>query len=164
VKEPGFPLSNEEIDGFVGRSAALGGFLHGGEATNIVTAYEREDQRAIECRAEPVRSSCGASISIASWPTQRAMAEALNARGIPTPRARKWEAMSASRTRWRALNPFVARPCLFCRFFNGARVARPAKPNCPVFSFPAVFLRSPGPPNRWTLTAQVRATECRESL
>jgi hypothetical protein len=48
AKEPGFPLSNEEIDGVVGRSAALGGFLHGGEATNIVTAYEREDQRAIE--------------------------------------------------------------------------------------------------------------------
>ena len=49
-RRPGFPLSNEEIDGFVGRSAALGGFLRGGEATNIVTAYEREDQRAIEAQ------------------------------------------------------------------------------------------------------------------
>jgi putative flippase GtrA len=48
AKEPGFPLSNEEIDGFAGRSAALGGFLRGGEATNIVAAYELEDQRAIE--------------------------------------------------------------------------------------------------------------------
>jgi 2-polyprenyl-6-methoxyphenol hydroxylase-like FAD-dependent oxidoreductase len=33
-----------------------------------------------------------------------------------------------------------------------------------IFSFPAVFLTSSGPPNRWTLTAQVRATERRESL
>jgi hypothetical protein len=48
AKEPGFPLSNEEIDGFAGRSAGLGGILRGGEATNIVAAYEREDQHAIE--------------------------------------------------------------------------------------------------------------------
>ena len=48
AKEPGFPLLKEEIDGFAARSAALGGILRGGEATNIVAAYEREDQRAIE--------------------------------------------------------------------------------------------------------------------
>ena len=48
AKEPGFPLSGEAIDGFAGRSAALGRILGGGEATNIVAAYEREDKRAIE--------------------------------------------------------------------------------------------------------------------
>jgi hypothetical protein len=48
AKELGFPLSKEERDGFAGRSAPLGGILRGGEATRIVTAYEREDQRAIE--------------------------------------------------------------------------------------------------------------------
>ena len=46
--EPGFPLSKVEIEGFAGRSAVLGGILSGGEATRIVDAYEREDQRAIE--------------------------------------------------------------------------------------------------------------------
>jgi hypothetical protein len=48
AKEPGFPLSKEEIDAFAGRSVTLGGILRGGEATRIVTAYKREDQRAIE--------------------------------------------------------------------------------------------------------------------
>ena len=48
AKEPGFPLSGEAIDGFAGRSAALRRILGGGEATNIVAAYEREDKRAIE--------------------------------------------------------------------------------------------------------------------
>ena len=48
AKEPGFPPSKEEIDGFASLSAALGGILRGGEATNIVAAYEREDKRAIE--------------------------------------------------------------------------------------------------------------------
>jgi len=48
AKEPGFPLSNAEIDGFAGRSVALGDILSGGEATRIVAAYEREDRRAIE--------------------------------------------------------------------------------------------------------------------
>ena len=47
-KEPGFPLSNAEIDGLAGRSAALDGILRGSEATRIVAAYEREDRRAIE--------------------------------------------------------------------------------------------------------------------
>ena len=48
AKKPGFPLSKEDSDGFAGRSAALGGFLRGGEAARIVAAYEREDRRAIE--------------------------------------------------------------------------------------------------------------------
>jgi hypothetical protein len=48
AKEPGFPLSKEESDGFAGRSVALGGILRGGEATRIVAAYEREDRGAIE--------------------------------------------------------------------------------------------------------------------
>ena len=48
AEEPGFPLSGEAIDGFAGRSAALGRILGGGEARNIVAAYEREDKRAIE--------------------------------------------------------------------------------------------------------------------
>ena len=48
AKELGFPLSKEESDGFAGRSAPLGGILRGGEATRIVAAYEREDQRAIQ--------------------------------------------------------------------------------------------------------------------
>ncbi len=48
AKEPGFPLSGDVIDGFAGLSVALGGILRGGEATNIVAAYEREDKRAIE--------------------------------------------------------------------------------------------------------------------
>jgi hypothetical protein len=48
AKEPTFPLLKEEIDGFAARSAVLGGILRGGEATNILAAYGREDQRAIE--------------------------------------------------------------------------------------------------------------------
>ena len=48
AEESGFPLSGEAIDGFAGRSAALGRILGGGEATNIVAAYGREDKRAIE--------------------------------------------------------------------------------------------------------------------
>jgi hypothetical protein len=48
AQELGFPLSKEESNGFADRSAALGGVLSGGEATRIVAAYEREDQRAIE--------------------------------------------------------------------------------------------------------------------
>ena len=48
AKEPAFPLLKEEIEGFAGRSAVLGAILRGGEATRIVAAYEREDQRAIE--------------------------------------------------------------------------------------------------------------------
>jgi hypothetical protein len=47
-KEPGFPLSENEVDGFTGCSAALGHILAGGEATNIVAAHEREDRRAVE--------------------------------------------------------------------------------------------------------------------
>jgi hypothetical protein len=48
AKEPTFPLLKEEIDGFAARSAVLGGILRGGEAMNILAAYGREDQRAIE--------------------------------------------------------------------------------------------------------------------
>ena len=43
------------------------------------------------------------------------MAEALNARGIQTPRGRKWEAMSVKNALARVA-PFVARPCHFCLF------------------------------------------------
>ena len=50
AKEPTFPLLKEEIDGFAARSAVLGGILCGGEATNILAAYERVDQRAIKER------------------------------------------------------------------------------------------------------------------
>jgi hypothetical protein len=46
--KPGFPLSENEIDGFARRSAALGETLRGGEAKRTVAAYEREDRRAIE--------------------------------------------------------------------------------------------------------------------
>jgi hypothetical protein len=35
-KEPAFPLSKEDLDGFASRSAPLGGILRGGEATRIV--------------------------------------------------------------------------------------------------------------------------------
>jgi hypothetical protein len=48
AKERGFPLSREVIDSFAGLSVPLGAILRGREATNIVAAYEREDQRAIE--------------------------------------------------------------------------------------------------------------------
>ena len=58
AKELGFPLSKEESNGFADRSAALGGVLRGGEATRIVAAYEREDQRASE---EQGRFSCVAT-------------------------------------------------------------------------------------------------------
>ena len=41
--------------------------------------------------------------------TLRAIADALNARGIPTPRGRMWEAMR-SRTRWRGVTPSFRGP------------------------------------------------------
>ena len=48
AREPGFPLAQEESDGFAARSAPLGAILRGDEATRIVEAYEREDQRALD--------------------------------------------------------------------------------------------------------------------
>jgi hypothetical protein len=48
ASEPGFPLAQEESDGFAARSAPLGAILRGDEATRIVEAYEREDQRALD--------------------------------------------------------------------------------------------------------------------
>jgi hypothetical protein len=50
VVEPAFPLSKAESDGFAGRSAALRDILHAGEITRIISAYEREDQYAIEAQ------------------------------------------------------------------------------------------------------------------
>jgi hypothetical protein len=48
VKKLGFPLTEEQIDSFAGRSAPLGAILHGDEAARIVEAYKREDLRALD--------------------------------------------------------------------------------------------------------------------
>jgi hypothetical protein len=48
AKKPGFPLTQAEIDSFAVHSALLGNILHGDEATRIVEAYKREDQRALD--------------------------------------------------------------------------------------------------------------------
>ena len=50
ILRPGFPLTEEEIAAFAGRSAALGGILRGDEAVRIVEAYRREDRRALDAQ------------------------------------------------------------------------------------------------------------------